>query len=799
MQVTTIKIQARNRQYNISAIYCPPRHNLKRVDYAKLFRTLGNSFIIGGDFNAKHPYWGSRKTSPKGRELFATGQSFKCDFHSGGTPTYWPSDINKIPDLIDFYVTKGIADNYMLIENAEGLDSDHSPVILTLSETIIKKENLPTLTNKKTNWNLFHDLIEEQINLQVAIRDPYKLEEELEQLNVTIQNAAFESTPITTSDNNPHRTYPVEVRELVSKKRKARKTWQTNRTTENKRILNSLCNELKALIKEVKNETITKYLKGLTDGKETEYSLWKATKGLKRPTAQIPPIKKDNGTWVRSAKLKAELFAEHLEETFKPLPRQTADEYTSPVQRVDECEIRSVTFRELEKEIDKLNVKKAPGYDLITNQIIKALPEKGLRKLLNIINASLRLKYVPMQWKVAEVIMIPKPNKPPNEKTSYRPISLLPSMSKVFEKLLLKRLKPIIEERNLIPSHQFGFRERHSTIEQVHRITNLIEGVYEKKKVCSSLFLDVAQAFDKVWHQGLKFKLHRDLPTQFYKILSSYLAERHFRVKFDGEYSTLKEISAGVPQGSVLGPILYLLYTSDIPTMNEGTIATFADDTAILAVGNNVEEATRKLQNITNQVCNWTKRWRIKLNETKSAHVNFTYQQANWIPIEINSNQVPYANTAKYLGMTLDAKLKWKEHIKKKKDELNIKFRKMYWLLGRNSELSVHNKLLLYRQILKPVWTYGIQLWGCTKKSNAKIIQTFQNKVLRCIVNAPWYIRNDDLHRDLQMEEISEEIKKHAGKHVIRLLQHENIHIQQMMDNPNTQRRLQRTKPLDLV
>ena len=226
--------------------------------------------------------------------------------------------------------------------------------------------------------------------------------------------------------------------------------------------------------------------------------------------------------------------------------------------------------------------------------------------------------------------------------------------------------------------------------------------------------------------------------------------------------------------------------------------ASFADDTAILATGNTIEESTNKLQKATDTVSNWTKRWRIKLNETKSIHVNFTNVKVNWIPIYLNSQQVSHANTAKYLGMTLDAKLKWKEHVKKKKEELNIKYRKMYWLLGKNSELTIHNKLLLYRQILKPVWTYGIQLWGCTKKTNIKIIQTFQNKVLRGIVNAPWYIRNDNLHRDLQIEYVNDEIRKFATKHIQRLREHQNSDIRDMLVNWNSTSRLKRQKPLEL-
>jgi len=106
--------------------------------------------------------------------------------------------------------------------------------------------------------------------------------------------------------------------------------------------------------------------------------------------------------------------------------------------------------------------------------------------------------------------------------------------------------------------------------------------------------------------------------------------------------------------------------------------------------------------------------------------------------------------------------LRWKVHVKKKREGLGLKYRQMYWLLGRKSALTTHNKLVLYKQILKPVWTYDIQLWGCTKPSNIAIIQRFQNKALRVIVNAPWYVRNADLHRDLKMKMFTTEIKRFA-------------------------------------
>ena len=122
----------------------------------------------------------------------------------------------------------------------------------------------------------------------------------------------------------------------------------------------------------------------------------------------------------------------------------------------------------------------------------------------------------------------------------------------------------------------------------------------------------------------------------------------------------------------------------------------------------------------------------------------------------------------------------------------------MYWLLGRKSELSSFNKILLYKQVLKPIWIYGIQLWGCTKRTNVNTIQGFQNKVLRNIVNAPWYIRNKDIHRDLGIPLVADEIRKFAYKHQQRLIVHENEAASKLL-LPCLNRRLKRTKPEDLV
>jgi hypothetical protein len=138
----------------------------------------------------------------------------------------------------------------------------------------------------------------------------------------------------------------------------------------------------------------------------------------------------------------------------------------------------------------------------------------------------------------------------------YRAISLLPILSKVFEKLLLNRLMSFIVHRNLIPNHQFGFRRRHSTIHQTHRIVHKINEARNNKHYCSAAFLDISQAFDKVWHTGLLYKLRKSLSHNYFVMLKSYLRARHFHVKVAQQYTEFFPVKAGVPQGSVLGPLL---------------------------------------------------------------------------------------------------------------------------------------------------------------------------------------------------------------------------------------------------
>ena len=381
--------------------------------------------------------------------------------------------------------------------------------------------------------------------------------------------------------------------------------------------------------------------------------------------------------------------------------------------------------------------------------VLQELPQTAVFFLTTLYNSMLRLSYYPLLWKFAQIIMVPKPGKPAHDVASYRPISLLPILSKIFEKLLLQRLRSDVDLSHLIPGYQFGFRPGHSPVQQAHRVVNEIVTSLEERTLCTAVFLDVAQAFDKVWHIGLLYKLKATLPGPYYLLLKSYLTDRYFQVRYNGTYSDCHEVRSGVPQGSVLGPLLYLLFTADLPTTDYTTIATFADDTGLLAVHRDPATASQRLQSHLTLLHNWFAMWKIHVNPAKSAHVTFTTRHVTCPPVFLYTTTIPVKYDVKYLGLHLDHKLTWRKHIQTKRQHLDLKLRAMSWLLGRRSQLSLPNKLLLYKCILKPVWTYGIQLWGCAKPSHTQILQRLQSKILRSLANAPWYVSNLQLHTDL--------------------------------------------------
>lgn len=262
--------------------------------FSNCFNTLGGRFISGGDWNAKHTFWGSRLTTTRGRQLQASVITMNLRTISAGEPTYWPTDTNKIPDLLDFFITKGLSSSYLRAESCLDGSSDHTPVLLSVSTMVIEVERPLTLCNNHTDWESFREYLEDNINLKIALKCPEDIEEATKNITTLIQEACWKTTPLLTQKRGTTINWPIEIKNSVLEKRRLRRVWPLSRNATDRQAFNKAIQELRIFLKEWHDTTLEAKLESLTPTASSNYSLWKFTKSYNKPQVAKPPIRKSN-------------------------------------------------------------------------------------------------------------------------------------------------------------------------------------------------------------------------------------------------------------------------------------------------------------------------------------------------------------------------------------------------------------------------------------------------------------------------------------------------------------------------
>ena len=483
IQAAIIKLTIKHTPITIASVYCPPKHKINITQYEQFFTTLGHYFIVGGDLNAKNKIWGCRSNNPKGVSLHKTTNKKSFSIISPPNPTYWPTSLQKNPDILEIFITKLPKQLYSLIDNLLNPCSDHSPVLLSIDATPPIRPEKPSLTNGIMNWKKFQDDIQKQINLKTKLKSPDDIEDAVENLTSLIQNSAWNaSTPIPAKPQSLN--LPSYVRELIVQKRRARAAWQNNRLPSYKQAYNNLNAKLKRTLSKIRSDSFSSWTASLV---AKNGSLWRATRNCLRQKITSYPLKNNDNTWCTSEIGKAELFRTHLATVFQPHSNISNPQFTEEVKDYLTTPLpvylppKAFSPNDISRCILSFPLRKSPGYDLITAEIARQLPKKAIILLTYIINSILRLSHFPLQWKLSIIVLFPKPDKPIENTSSYRPISLLPFFSKLCEKLILKRIMPTINEKQIVPDTQFGFRNSHSTIHQIHRLVDTISLTLEKK------------------------------------------------------------------------------------------------------------------------------------------------------------------------------------------------------------------------------------------------------------------------------------------------------------------------------
>ncbi|GBN51251.1 Papilin [Araneus ventricosus] len=340
-------------------------------------------------------------------------------------------------------------------------------------------------------------------------------------------------------------------------------------------------------------------------------------------------------------------------------------------------------------------------------------------------------------------------------------------------------LKDIMKIKIPIPQ-QFGFTPKLSTTHQLLRVTERILEDKTSKLTTAAIFLDISKAFDKVWIQGLIHKLiSYKFPYYIIAIIHSYLQDRHFTVSVNNTDSTPRRINAGVPQGGILAPVIFLCFVNDIPKQKNITLSLYADDTAIIAQGKKTQDFVSALQNYVLNLESCLTRWKIQLNVDKTEAIIFR-KLSNCPEVKLFDTPFPWKDEVKYLGIFLDKNLTFKSHIEHTRDKFNAAFRRHYSLICRNFRLSLNNKVLIYLAYLRPILVYASPIWACTAKTHLNKLEVLENKTIRMIINARWFQRNIDLRHALKTPSLKEFIQKLAENFFIKIPNCDNSTLQKI-------------------
>jgi len=275
LQAIAFHLEALPWPLTVSAVNCPPCHATSSAIYSDFFRSLGPRFLDGGDRNAKLTTWGGRRITPKGRTFLSAIRGCHGTYFSLGEPTYWPTDHQRLPDLLDFFVPWGIAASYIRVEPVFELSSDHSPILATVGAHILSRVVTPTLTTNHTDWDAFRAYTTTHIDLHLLIKQRSELNDATHHFTTFVQDAAWHSSPPPRKPLAPVHATTLHTRNFVTDKRRARSRWQRSRNQGDRDIYNRLKRNLQAALRDARNATFTIYI---TSPSPDDTSLWKATK-----------------------------------------------------------------------------------------------------------------------------------------------------------------------------------------------------------------------------------------------------------------------------------------------------------------------------------------------------------------------------------------------------------------------------------------------------------------------------------------------------------------------------------------
>ena len=621
--------------------------------------------------------------------------------------------------------------------------SDHYPVAFTLGsdncDSKMQKDHMTISYRSFKNFDLhafIHDIYKSNINIVETVNDSNKALDLLYKiLNSALQtHAPMKSKRVKRYQQPGWYSDEIKQARIMRDKYKARKEWDLYKIWRNKCL---------SIIKKSKKTFFNDAVKRNRNPKV----LWENIKMLSndnKQSATLPKCLKVNDVIIDSKQQVAEELNRHFVNIAKVIEKTEFNtEHFINLKQYAESKLKGVSFnidfinpQEVSVLINKLNANKACGLDKIGANILKMCKDVLAIPLASIINTIISSGIFPDKLKAAGVIPLHKGGDK-GDPNNYRPISLLPTVSKIIERHVANQLHKFMEKTDIINHHQSGFRKHHSCQTALIRIVDSWLSALDEGNVIGTVFLDFKKAFDLVDHKILlhKLKLY-NFSNDALTFFESYLSKRTQLIAVDGVTSNMLKVTSGVPQGSILGPLLFLFYVNDLPLELCSETDMYADDTTLHIKGRNKDDIQSNLQLDLFKTQNWCNVNNMAINPTKTTCMiigsRYRLKTSNGLSLFIDKTGIENVESQKLLGIHIDNKLTWKTHIDKVCKKL---VSKLFLLKRIQYFLTPEMKQLFYNAYITPTFDYGCITWHNANKKEVNRVLKLQKRIARIVNN----------------------------------------------------------------
>ena len=695
----------------------------------------------------------------------------------------------------------------MDFETDDTIRSDHIPFIVSLKPNSRSRRTKYTNQIRSVKLDLLPSIAQRHHYAPDVPISKEALDTAVDQITAAIQGAINEATSVkeVTLNTDKPLLLPKHIQELIKLKRTCRRKFQRSHSTEDKVELNRLTAKVRLEINKFKGDRWKSFCSSLNCFRSSDSKLWKAINSIDNNEAKFrtTKLRDEQGNLTSNTTEVADIFANHMEKVFSSTVVRNFNE--ANFNKINEA--IPTLFSSMENEIplpqvspldiktairSEIGSRGAPGEDQITNKALKHLPPSYHESIANIFNSSIKLGYVPKAWKNATIVMIPKPKKDHSLAGSHRPISLLRTLSKLLERVINSQVVKWLDANNIINPAQAGFRKGRQTKDQILRLIQDGIEAFNKRQHLGAVFIDIEKAFDNVWIDGLLYKLDGlKIPNYLGRWIQSYLKERSFQIKCMETLSSRRPIQSGVPQGSVLGPVLFLIFFNDIckpPHPREPSEALFADDVALWVASSSFKVIQLRLQKRLDEVEKWMNDWRTILSVEKTELSLFNKAGRLYddkVKLSYNGRAIKTVRNFKFLGVTLDPSLSLHNHAKIIQERAQRRINMLRRIRGRDWGASPKLILTTYKVLIRPIIEYAPFTILLMSESNQTLLQRIQNAAIRVSMYWEAGATSNEMNTKAKLELLTERAARLSSNYIVKAYQ-TNESIKERLDAYST-------------